>query len=43
MIHRPNFGENGQNFEVVMNRQNFFRAKRVYEREGDKRRERNKD
>jgi len=38
-IHRPNFGENGRNFEVVMNRQTFLRAKRVEERKG----ERNKD
>jgi len=35
MIHRPNFGENGRNFEVVMNRQTFFRVKRVEEREGE--------
>jgi len=36
MIHRPNFGENGWNFEVAMNRQTFFRAKRVEEREGER-------
>jgi len=29
VIHRPNFKENGSNFEVVINRQIFFRAKRV--------------
>ena len=34
MIHRPNFQENGRNFKVVMNRQTFFEAKRVDEREG---------
>ena len=34
MMHRPNFGENGRNFEVAMNRQTFFRAKRVEERGG---------
>jgi len=33
MILRPNFGENGWNFKVVMNRQIFFRAKQVEERE----------
>ena len=36
LIHRPYFGENGRNFEVVMNRQTFFRAKRVEEREGER-------
>jgi len=40
MIHRPNFEENGRNFEVVMNRQTFFRAQRVERERG---RERNKD
>jgi len=35
MIYRPNFGENGSNFEVVMNRKTFFRAKQVEEREGE--------
>jgi len=36
MIHWPNFGENGKNFEVVMNRKKIFRAKRVEEREVDR-------
>jgi len=36
MIHRPNFGENGRNFEIVMNRQTFLRAKRVKERKGER-------
>jgi len=40
MIHKTNFGENGRNFEVVMNRQTFFRAKRVEERKGERGRER---
>jgi len=31
----PNFGENGKNFEVVINRQTFLRAKRVEERNKD--------
>jgi len=34
VIHRPNFEENGSNFEVVINSQIFFKAKRVEEREG---------
>jgi len=41
MIHRSNFEENGRNFEVVMNRQTFFRGKIVEDREGEGRRERN--
>jgi len=27
VMHRPNFEENARNFEVVMNRQTFLRAK----------------
>ena len=36
VIHSPNFEENGSNFEVVINRQTFFRAKRVEQRERDR-------
>jgi len=36
VIHSPNFEENGSNFEVVINRQTFFRAKRVEEIEGER-------
>jgi len=36
MIHRPNFGENGRNFEVIMNSQTFFSAKRLEQREGER-------
>ena len=33
VFHRPNFEENGRIFEVVMNEQAFYRAKREEERE----------
>jgi len=36
VIHGSSFEENRRNFEVVMDRQTFFRAKRVEEREGER-------
>jgi len=36
VIHRANFEENGSNFEVVLNRRTFFRAKRVGKREKER-------
>jgi len=36
VIHRPNFEENGSNFEFVINRQTFVRAKQVKEIEEER-------
>jgi len=39
VIYTPNFEENGSNLEVVINRQNFFRAKGVEDRGRERERE----